>query len=139
MVEIQAVEIITAVNEAWNAGDVDTLKALFAADAEVCFPDWGEECTSGAEEIGQWIEELVDLNFVIEPQSLEIEGGIVTAVAEVWADPSRAMEIAPLVTTDTYTLKDGQIITRLLRWTRNRPPSFQQRWKPLKSNGLQPP
>ena len=112
MVEIEAMEIVSTVNEAWNAGDVDTLKSLYAANGEVCMPDWGPDCTSGAEEIGQWIEELVAVNFVIEPQSLEVEGAIVTEVAKVWADPSRALEIAPLVTTDVYTLKDGQIINQ---------------------------
>ena len=138
MVEIEAMEIVSTVNEAWNAGDVDTLKSLYAANGEVCMPDWGPDCTSGAEEIGQWIEELVAVNFVIEPQSLEVEGAIVTEVAKVWADPLRALEIAPLVTTDVDTRRMARLLTRLLRWTRNRRPSLRQRWKPLKSQRRQP-
>ena len=59
--------IINDAIDAWNAGDVATLKTLFAGDAVVCFPDWGDECTTGTEEIGAWIEavsaEVVDVLF----------------------------------------------------------------------------
>ena len=102
-------EVIRAVNEAWNAGDVETLKTLFAENGAVCFPDWGDECTRGAEEIGAWIEELVAQNFAIEPESVEVTGDTVTVVAEVWADPTRELGIAPLVTKDVYTVAGGQI------------------------------
>jgi ketosteroid isomerase-like protein len=103
-------DVIRGANEAWNAGDVETLKTLFAEDAVACFPDWGDECTRGAGEIAAWIEELVAANFVIEPQSVEVEGDTVTVVAEVWADPTRELGVAPLVTQDVYTVEGGQII-----------------------------
>lgn len=102
-------EVIGAANEAWNAGDVETLKTLFADDAVVCFPDWGDECTNGGEAIATWIEELVAANFVIEPESVEVTGDTITVVAEVWADPTRELGIAPLVTQDVYTVQGGQI------------------------------
>ncbi|RLC82858.1 MAG: hypothetical protein DRJ03_18405, partial [Chloroflexi bacterium] len=76
------------------------------------FPDWGEECTTGAEEIGVWIKELVAVNFSIEPESIEMEGDTVTVVAKVWADPTRELGVAPLVTTDVYTVQDGQITSQ---------------------------
>jgi ketosteroid isomerase-like protein len=105
---------INAAVDAWNAGDVATLKALYADGAVLCFPDWGDDCATvpaqSAEELGAWIEELVAANFVIEPQSLEAKGDTVTLVAKVWADPTRALGIAPLVTTDAYTVQDGMII-----------------------------
>jgi len=98
--------------DAWNAGDVATLKTLFADNASVCFPNWGEECTTGKEAIGAWIEELVAANFIIEPESLETEGEMVTVVAKVWADPTRSLGIAPLVTTDVYTVQNGKITSQ---------------------------
>lgn len=104
--------VVSAAIDAWNAGDVEGLKALFADDAVVCFPDFDETCTTGAEEIGAWIEGLVALNFAIEAESLEVEGDTVTVVAKVWADPTRGLGIAPLVTTDVYTVQDGQITSQ---------------------------
>ena len=101
--------IINDAMDAWNAGDAAALKILFADNATVCFPDWGDECTTGTEEVGGWIEELMAANFFIEPESLEVEGGTVTVIAKVWADPTRALDIAPLVTTDVYTVQNGKI------------------------------
>ena len=104
--------VVNAAMDAWNAGDVAALKALFADDAVACFPDWGEECTTGAEEIGVWIKELVAVNFSIEPESIEMEGDTVTVVAKVWADPTRELGVAPLVTTDVYTVENGKITSQ---------------------------
>ncbi|MGD8966665.1 MAG: nuclear transport factor 2 family protein [Anaerolineae bacterium] len=112
MAAAERMAVVNAANEAWNAGDVEALKALFAEDAVACFPDWGDECTSGAEEIGEWIEELVASNFAIEPQSVDVEGDTVTVVAQVWADPTRELGIAPLVTQDVYIVEGGQIASQ---------------------------
>jgi ketosteroid isomerase-like protein len=105
--------VINTAVDAWKAGDVATLKALYSDGAVLCFPDWGDDCATvpaqSAEELGVWIEELVAANFVIEPESIEVEGDTVTLVAKVWADPTRALGIAPLVTTDVYTVQDGMI------------------------------
>jgi hypothetical protein len=109
--EADPAAVVNAAIDAWNAGDVDALKALFADDAVAYFPDWGDTET-GAEEIGAWIEDLVAANFVIEPESIEVEGDTVTVVAKVWADPSRALGIAPLVTMDVYTVQGGQITSQ---------------------------
>jgi ketosteroid isomerase-like protein len=106
--------VIKTAVDAWNTGDVATLKALYADGAILCFPDWGDDCATvagqSAEELSVWLEELVAANFVMEPESMEAEGDTVTLVAQVWADPTRAMGIAPLVTTDVYTIQDGTII-----------------------------
>jgi hypothetical protein len=106
--EADPAAVVNAAMDAWNAGDGDALKPLFADDAVVYFPDWGDTET-GAEEIGAWIEDLVAANFVIEPESIEVEGDTVTVVAKVWADPTRALGIAPLVTIDVYTVQGGKI------------------------------
>ena len=45
--------VVNAAMDAWNAGDVDALKGLFADDAVVYFPDW-DETISGREEIDAW-------------------------------------------------------------------------------------
>jgi len=113
MAAAEFLSVVNATLDAWNAGDVDTLKALFADDAVACFPDWGGECTTGAEEIGAWIEELVAGNFVIEPESIEVEGDTVTVVAKVWADPTRELGVTPLVTMDVYTVQDSQITSQI--------------------------
>jgi len=109
--EADPAAVVNAAIDAWNAGDVDTLKALFADDAVAYFPDWGDTET-GAEEIGAWIEDLVAANFVIKPESIEVEGDTVTVVAKVWADSTRALGIAPLVTTDVYTIQGSQITSQ---------------------------
>jgi hypothetical protein len=103
--------VINAANDAWNAGDADALKALYADDAIVSFPDWGDVLT-GREQIDEWIEGLVASNFAIEPESIQVEGDKVTIVAKAWADESRALGIAPLVTTDVYTVEAGLITSQ---------------------------
>jgi ketosteroid isomerase-like protein len=104
--------VVDAAIHAWNAGDIGALKALYADDAVVCFPDWGDECTTGAEDIGAWIDELVTANFGLEPASVETEGDTVTVVAKVWADPTRELGIAPLMTTDVYTIQGASIASQ---------------------------
>ena len=104
--------VVKTAISAWNAGDVDTLKSLYSDEAVVCFPDFDEACPSGAEEIGVWIEGLVALNFVIEVESLEVDGDTTTVMANVWADPSRELGIAPLETIDVYTVQNGVITSQ---------------------------
>jgi len=87
--------VVTALYEAFNAGDVDAVKALYADDAVVHFPDWDETYT-GAEEIHPWVEELVAASFAVEVESLQVEED----------------DIAPLVSTDVCTVKDGRIASQ---------------------------
>jgi len=103
--------VVNAALDAWNSGDVDALKALYAAAAVVSFPDWGDVIT-GREQIDEWIEGLAASNFVVEPESIQVEGDTVTVVARVWADETRAIGIAPLVTTDVYTVEGGLITSQ---------------------------
>ena len=111
MPQAEPEEVINLAIDAWNAGDVDALKALFAHDAVAHFPDWGDT-ESGAEEIAAWIDDLAAVNFVIEPESVETKGDTVTVVAKVWADPTRELGVAPLVTTDVYTVQGGKITSQ---------------------------
>jgi ketosteroid isomerase-like protein len=103
--------VVTALYEAFNAGDVHAVKALYADDAVVHFPDW-DETNTGAEEIHPWVEALVADNFAVEVKSLQVEGDTVTATFSAWADPSRGLGIAPLAATDVYTVKDGKIASQ---------------------------
>ena len=48
--ETDPAAVINAANDAWISGDVEALKALYADDATVSFPDWGD-VLSGREEI----------------------------------------------------------------------------------------
>jgi LPXTG-motif cell wall-anchored protein len=109
--ETDPAAVVTAVYEAFNAGDVDAVNALYADDAVVHFPDWDETYTS-AEEIHLWVEELVAANFAVEVESLQVEGDTITATISAWADPSRELDIAPLVSTDVFTVKDGRIASQ---------------------------
>ena len=103
--------VVTALYEAFNAGDVHAVKALYADDAVVHFPDWDETYT-GAEEIHPWVEALVADNFAVEVESLQVEEDTITATISAWADPSRELDIAPLVSTDVCTVKDGRIASQ---------------------------
>jgi hypothetical protein len=108
--------VVNALFEAFNAGDVEAIAAFYADDAVVRFPDENETLT-GAEEIRPWIEELGAMNFAIEATSIQVEGDTVTVAIRTWADPSRALGIAPLEATDVYIVKDGKIVSQTSTYT----------------------
>jgi len=108
--------VVNTLFEAFNAGDVDAIAAFYADDAIVRFPD-DDETLTGAEEIRPWIEELVAMNFAIEATSLQVEGDIATVAIRTWADPTRALGIAPLEATDVYIVKDGKIASQTSTFT----------------------
>lgn len=109
--ETDPAAVVSAVYDAFNAGDVDALAALYADDAVVEFPDWGDTYT-GAEEVDAWVEELVASHFAVEIETLQVDGDTVTARIKAWADPSRALGIAPLISIDVYTVADGKITSQ---------------------------
>jgi ketosteroid isomerase-like protein len=108
--------VVAAFYEALNAGDVDAVAVFYADDATVHFPD-DDETLTGAEEILPWIEWLVGVNFVIEAESIQVEGDTVTVAIRTWADPSRELGIAPLEGRDVYVVKDGQIASQTSAYT----------------------
>ncbi len=108
--------VVTALYEAFNAGDVNAIAALYADDAVVRFPD-DDETLTGAEEIHPWIEWLVGVNFAIEAVNVQVEGDTVTLAIRTWADPTRELGIAPLEGTDVYIVKDGKITSQVSTFT----------------------
>ena len=109
--EADPASVVTALYEAFNAGDGDAAAEIYSEDAVVRLVDW-DETYSGGEEIRAWVQELVAANFLVEVESLEAEGGTVTVAIKAWADPTRALGIAPLESTDVYTVKDGRITSQ---------------------------
>jgi ketosteroid isomerase-like protein len=94
---------------AWNVGDITSLLRTYSEDATVCLPDWTDECIMGSIEVSAWIEDLVGQNFTIELGDISTNGDKVTVTAQVWADPTRKLGIAPLETNDIYIISDGRI------------------------------
>jgi hypothetical protein len=106
-------EMLAAMEGALNAGDVDATMALFADDAVVklvpALPPGSPDTYSGAEEIRGWFEELVAGNFEIDVDVVDVDGDTVTTRTSTWMDATRQLGIAPLVATETYTIRDGKI------------------------------
>lgn len=106
-------EVLAALEDALNAGDVDAAMALFTADAVVklvpALPPDSPDTYTGAEEIRAWFEELVAMNFEIHVDVLQIEGDTVTTRTSTWADATREMGVAPLVATEVYTVQASKI------------------------------
>ena len=109
--EADPASVVTALYNAFNAGDADAAAEIYSDDAVVRLVDW-DETYAGGEEIRAWVQELVAANFLVEVQSLEVEGDTVTVAIKAWADPTRELGIAPLESTDVYTVKDGRITSQ---------------------------
>jgi ketosteroid isomerase-like protein len=106
-------EVLAEMAAALNRGDVDAAVAFFTEDAVVklvpALPPGSPDTYSGAEEIRGWFEELVAGNFEIDVEVLDVEGDTVTTRTSTWMDATREMGVAPLVATETYTIRDGKI------------------------------
>jgi len=106
-------EMLADMESALDAGDVDATMALFADDAVVklvpALPPGSPDTYSGAEEIRGWFDELMAGNFEIDVEVLDVDGDTVTTRTSTWMDATREMGVAPLVATETYTIRDGKI------------------------------
>ncbi len=107
-------EVLANMVDALNASDVDATMACFADDAVVklvpALPPGSPDTYSGAQEIRSWFEELVAGNFQIEVDVVDVEGDTVTTKTSTWMDATREMGVAPLIATETYTIRDGTIM-----------------------------
>ncbi len=76
------VEIATAFNAAWNAGDREGILSFFADDAVVrIVPPPAppkRELFNGREEIRGWIDRTLALPFVVEASNYRAAGSVVT-------------------------------------------------------------
>ena len=106
-------EMLAAMEDALNAGDVDAAMAFFTDDAVVkiapALPPGSPDTYTGAEEIRAWFEELVAMNFEIRVEITEVEGDTVTTRTSTWIDSTREMGVAPLVATEVYTIQNGKM------------------------------
>jgi hypothetical protein len=106
--ETDSVAVLSALEGALNAGDVEAAMALFTDDAVVSLALF-DETYAGTQEIRAWFEELVAGNFELHLEVLEVDGYTVTTKTTTWIDFTREMGIAPLVATEIYTFQDGKI------------------------------
>jgi hypothetical protein len=126
--------VVTAFYEALNTDDVDASTVFYADDAVVRFPD-DDETLTGLEQIHPWIEWLLGVNFVIEAESIQVEGDTVTVAIRTWADPSRELGIAPLEGTDVYVIKDGKIASQTSAYTEESKAKIQAALATLPESG----
>jgi len=104
--------VITAMVDALNAGDVETTMALFTEDA-ITKASYGDalppDSTIGKEQVRLSMEYMVENNFKIEIEILLVLGDIVVTRSKTWIDETRQLGIAPLEYIEIYPIQDGKI------------------------------
>jgi limonene-1,2-epoxide hydrolase len=109
-----ASEIIEAMVDRMNAGDVEGSLAYFADDAMayiIGLPPTGMEVYAGREQIRTLWQDSVANHFHWEVKVTGAAGNIVNVKAKTWHDFTRQLEVAPLEYYDVYAVKDGKITT----------------------------
>lgn len=118
--EAGPLEVVSALYEAVNAGDVESALALFSDDAVIYMPvappDMPDTYT-GKEEIRAWIENEVATNLEVVLLDAEIDGGTLVATTSVADDILRSFGLASLDQTDGFTVQDGKITQRTMVFT----------------------
>jgi hypothetical protein len=110
----KASEIIEAMVERMNAGDVEGSLVYFADDAVayvIGLPPTGMEVYAGKEQIRALWQDSVANHFQWETEVTSAGGDIVNVKAKTWHDFTRQLGVAPLEYIDVYEVKDGKIIT----------------------------
>lgn len=111
--ETDPVVVVMAEIEAFNAGDIDAALALYADDVVIKLvppiPPDSPDTYTGKAELRAWFEGLVAVNWKGELEILQVEGDTVTTKSQTWADPTRALGVAPLEATLVYAVQDGKI------------------------------
>ena len=111
--ETDPVAVVMAEIEALNAGDIDAALALYADDVVIKLvppiPPDSPDTYTGKADLRAWFEGLVAVNWKGELEILQVEGDTVTTKSRTWADPTRALGVAPLEATLVYTVQDGKI------------------------------
>jgi len=103
---------LRALGDALVAKDIDGALALLADDAVVTVippPEGTNGVFTGKEEIRVWYEQLVAWNFEAEFSNFEVEGDKATWSTKAWADPFRALGIAPLEYAAEGVVQDGKV------------------------------
>jgi len=106
-------EILAEMEAVLNSSDVDAAMAFFADDAVVklapALPPGSPDTYSGVDAIHGWFEALVADNFEIAIEVVDVDGDTVTTRTSTWLDTTRQLGVAPLVATETYTIRGGKI------------------------------
>lgn len=103
--------VLTAMADALNAGDVEATMALFTDDAitKVLFGDARPpSSTIGREQVRASMEKLVAGNFKIQIEILQVFGDIAITRSKTWADKTIQLGIAPLEYIEIYSIQDGK-------------------------------
>jgi len=104
--------VLTAMADALNAGDVEATMALFTDDAitKALFGDARPPSSNiGREQVRLFMEGLVAMNFKIQIEILQVLGDIAITRSKTWMDPTRQLGIAPLDYIEIYLIQDGKI------------------------------
>jgi len=104
--------VLTAMADALNAGDLDATMALFTDDAivKILFGNvLPPESYIGSEQVLFFMGNLVAMNFKIQVEILQVLGDIAITRSKTWTDPTIQLGIAPLEMIETYHIEDGKI------------------------------
>jgi len=105
--------VLNALADSLNAGDVDAALTLYAPDAvlNIVPPLPGLPGTfTGSKEIRGWLEILVGMNLKIEGvEILQVEGDKVKIKVKTSSDFARGFNMAFMELIEEYTIQDGKI------------------------------
>ena len=104
--------VLTAMADALNAGDVEATMALFTDDAiiKILYGDARPPSSHiGREQVRAFMEKIVAGNFKIQVEILQILGDIVITRSKTWMDKTIQIGIAPLEYIEIYPIQDGKI------------------------------
>jgi ketosteroid isomerase-like protein len=107
--ETDPTSVVTALETAVNAGDVDAAVALLTDDIVFTMRMLGEEdVITGAAEVRGLFEALVAEDFRIQIEPLQVEGDTVTTKTLTWGG-GMPPGVAPMEAEETYVVQDGKI------------------------------
>ena len=104
--------VLTAMADALNAGDVEATMALFTGDAIIkilygnALPP---ESYIGSEQVRFFMGNLIAVNFKIQVEILQVLGDIAVTRSKTWMDPTIQLGIAPMEILEMYHIEDGKI------------------------------
>ena len=103
--------VLTAMADALNAGDVEVTMALFTDDAivKIFFGNVLPESYIGSEQIRPLMEDLIAMHFKIQIEILQVLGDIAVTRSKTWNDETIQLDIAPLDMVEIYPFEDGKI------------------------------
>ena len=104
--------VLTAMWDALNAGDVEATMPFFTDDAiiKILYGD-ARPLNShiGREQVRVFMEKLAAGNFKIQFEILQVLGDIAVTRTKTWMDATIKLGIAPLDYIDIYPIQDGKI------------------------------